>query len=202
MNCRPEGRGANGAHPGRSARSALRKVVPLLTGPLLALSACTDEAPPGERDYLNIRYIIEGSAVELVEGVSRATDIPGSSPTVETRHMGDPLRKDLNGDGREDIAHILTQERGGTGTFFYLVAALASESGLTGSGGYLLGDRILAGGLESGPGLSLDLHIIDRGPGDPMSAAPSVTRTLRLLLDPEEMNFDTVSVGSEPAILP
>ena len=57
---------------------------------------------------------------------------PGSASRIVTRYFGSEVRGDLNGDGREDVAFLLTQQSGGSGTFFYAVAALDLPSGRVG----------------------------------------------------------------------
>ena len=49
---------------------------------------------------------------------------------------------DLNGDGTPDVAFLLTQSPGGSGTFYYAVVALRTATGYTGTNAVLLGDRI------------------------------------------------------------
>src|SRR3954465_2344053 len=62
-------------------------------------------APP--TDYPNAAYVIEGQRIK---------------PSDVTRYFGKELKADLNDDGREDFVFVLTQQRGGSGTFFYVVA--------------------------------------------------------------------------------
>ena len=90
----------------------------------------------------NATYSIEGQSVTLVNGVSEVAAAPGSASKVITRYFGNAVTLDLNGDGRPDSVFILTQNTGGTGTFYYVVAALNMPNGYVGSHGLLLGDRI------------------------------------------------------------
>ncbi len=94
-------------------------------------------------DYKNIEYTIDGQHIKLVNGVSEIPAAPGSASKIVTRYFGNEVRHDLNGDGKEDIVFLVTQSTGGTGTFYYVVAALAMPNGgYVGSQALLLGDRI------------------------------------------------------------
>jgi hypothetical protein len=99
------------------------------------------------------------------------------------------VHKDLDGDGLEDVAFVLTHDGGASGTFYYVVAALRTELGYVGSHGYLLGDRIAPRGAESGPGMSVRFEYLDRAPEAPMAAPPSIQRTVVLVLDRQSMRF-------------
>ena len=93
-------------------------------------------------DHRNAEYSIGGQTVRLVAGVAEAPAAPGSAAKIVTRYFGNEVRGDFNADGREDVLFLLVQETGGSGTFFYAVAALDSWRGYIGSQGVLLGDRI------------------------------------------------------------
>jgi hypothetical protein len=92
-----------------------------------------DQPPQQEtsaRDYMNAAYIVDGRPITLTNGVSAIEAAPGSASTIVTRYFGNELRKDVDGDGREDIVFLLTQATGGSGTFFYVVAALQTPAGM------------------------------------------------------------------------
>ena len=85
-------------------------------------------AVPGT-EYRNAEYVIEGQRIKLADGLAEAETSPGSASRIVTRYFGNELKTDLNDDGREDVVFLLTQQRGGSGTFFYAVAALNTEAG-------------------------------------------------------------------------
>ncbi|MEK7500053.1 MAG: hypothetical protein AAB649_05615, partial [Patescibacteria group bacterium] len=128
------------------------------------------EAPSVASDYKNISYIIDGQTVNLVNGVAEVESAPGSASKTTTTYFGNEVKKDLDGDRREDIAFLVTQDKGGSGTFFYVVAALNAEHGYVGSQAVLLGDRIAPKTAESGPLKSIIVNYMDRAQGEPMSA--------------------------------
>jgi hypothetical protein len=102
-------------------------------------SAPVAAAQPSYRDAT---YTVNGRPVQLTDGLSEVAAAPGSASKVVTRIFGNTAEGDLNGDGRADIAFILTQSPGGSGTFFYAVAALRTDTGWTGLNAVPLGDRI------------------------------------------------------------
>ncbi len=142
-------------------------------------------------DYKNAEYVINGKQVRLKDGVSEVSS-PDSASKVITRYFGNEVRKDLNDDGKEDIVFLLTQTTGGSGTFYYVVAALNTESGYSGSEGLLLGDRIAPQTTESGPWKSVIVNYADRKPTDSFVVQPSVGKSIRLILDIPSMQFGEV----------
>jgi heat shock protein HslJ len=144
-------------------------------------------------DHLDAEYVIDGRRVHLVDGVAEIEAAPGSATRIVTRYFGNEVRKDLDGDGREDIAFLITQETGGTGTFYYVVAALATEGSYRGSQGLLLGDRVAPQTTESGSGRIVIVNYADRAPGEPFTTEPSIGKSIWLLLNPMTMQFGEVA---------
>jgi hypothetical protein len=122
-------------------------------------------------DYKNIEYQIDGQPTKV-------------------NYFGNELRTDLNHDGREDVVFIVTTSPGGSGTFFYVVAALNTGAGYVGSEAYFLGDRIAPQTTELSrePGQSdvVIVNFADRDPNEPMSATPSLGKSVHLKLDLEQ----------------
>ena len=143
-------------------------------------------------DHENIAYSIGGQAVRLVDGIAEAPAAPGSAAKIVTRYFGNEVRGDLNADGREDVAFLLTQDAGGSGTFFYAVAALDLPSGLVGSQGLLLGDRIAPQTTELRPDGVIAVNYADRAPGESFSTPPSVGKTILLKLNATTMRLGEV----------
>ena len=138
-----------------------------------------------EVGYKDIEYTIEGKRVKL-----------GSDATATTRYFGNELVTDLDGDSREDVAFIVTQDPGGTGTFFYAVAALNTVDGYVGSDGYLLGDRVAPQPTTLSPNPRhknvVVFNYANRKPEEPMTAKPSVGKSAYLKLDPASMQWGIV----------
>ena len=150
------------------------------------------QAPEPIKDYKNAMYVVDGQIVHLVDGVSEVESAPGSASKIVTRYFGNEVKTDLDGDGREDVAFLLTQETGGSGIFYYVVAALNKETGYDGGQALFLGDRIAPQTTEKGPGKSIIVNYADRNPGESFATRPSMGKSLRLLLDPVNMQFGEV----------
>lgn len=139
------------------------------TGPNCSFAPC----PTSPSDAKNGTYIIDGKPVTLVNGVSRVPAAPGSASQITTTYFGNEAGGDLNGDGMADIGFVLTQNTGGSGTFYYAAVALKTASGYQGTNAVLLGDRIAPQTTQIKNG-QLIVNYADRKPGEPMTAQPSV----------------------------
>jgi hypothetical protein len=155
-----------------------------------------EQATVVRTDYRNAEYVIEGQRITLTDGLAEAEAAPGSASRIVTRYFGNELTTDLNDDGRQDVVFLLTQQRGGSGTFFYAVAALNTEAGSLGSDGYRLGDRIAphATVVSRNPRHKnvIVVNYADRRPGEPMTAQPSVGKSVYLKLNTETMRWGIV----------
>lgn len=149
------------------------------------------------RDYKNIEYGIEGSRVVLQNGVAETTAAPGSATKITTRYFGNEVRKDINGDGKEDIFFLVTHTTGGSGTFYYVLAAVSLGDGYIGSEGFLLGDRVAPQTTTSGPGNTVLVTYADRVSGQNFSEEPSFGKSVQLLLDTDSMQFGEVAQNFE-----
>jgi hypothetical protein len=133
------------------------------------------------KNYKDIEYIIEGKKVIL---------------GGEVRYFGNQLITDLNEDGRDDVVFLVTHEPGGSGTFYYVVAALNTDNGYIGSDGYLLGDRIAPQTTEVSRNPRhknvIVVNYADRGRGEPMTSQPSMGKSAYLKLDFEHMQWGIV----------
>lgn len=146
--------------------------------------------------YKDATYNIDGQLVTLRNGVAETTSAPGSATNVVTRYFGNELVTDLDGDGDEDVAFVLTQETGGSGIFYYAVAALATNDGYIGSDGYLLGDRIAPQTTSISPNPRhrnvVVFNYADRAPGESMATQPSVGKSAYLKIVPENTRWGVV----------
>lgn len=173
-------------------------IVLVLVGAFFAFNAYIYEQKQvtATANYKDAEFIIDGNRVKLTNGVAQTEAAPGSASKVTTRYFGNEVKTDLNGDGREDVAFILTQEGGGSGTFYYAVAALKTDRGYVGSDGYLLGDRIApqSTNMSQNPKHKqvVVFNYAERAVGEPMTAQPSVGKSVYLKLDPTSMQWGIV----------
>ncbi len=144
-------------------------------------------------DAKNATYTIEGRSVTLVNGYAETEAAPGSASKITTRYFGNEAVADLNGDGAPDTAFILTQDTGGSGTFFYVAAAISGKSRTYGTNAILLGDRIAPQNTQIKNG-QIIANYVDRAAGQPMTGQVSVGISKYINVD----NF-TLSVGAPAA---
>lgn len=143
----------------------------------------------GATDEKNATYIIEGNPVTLTNGTAE-TATEGSAITTVTEYFGNELRTDLNNDGREDVVFLLTQQGGGSGTFFYVVPALNTTRGYIGGTAFFLGDRIAPQNINlDEDGTTIIVNYADRKPDEPFTARPSVGVSAWLAFDEASNSF-------------
>lgn len=137
-------------------------------------------------DGRNSSFVINGQQITLIEGVIEQEAAPGSVSKITTRYFGNDAKGDLNFDGRDDVAFLVSQNTGGTGEFYYAVAAVATENGYRTTNAFLVGDRIAPQSTEikSDSG-ELRINYADRKPGEPMTARPSQGKVLLLKVTPD-----------------
>jgi hypothetical protein len=127
----------------------------------------------GVADFRNATYSFDGVPVTLSDGMAQQPDAPGSSSSISTRIFGNETYGDFNGDGTIDVAFIITQTGGGSGTFYYIAAALNSDDGYRGTNATLLGDRIAPQSTEFMNG-RITTNFMERAVGEAMTARPTV----------------------------
>lgn len=147
-------------------------------------------------DYKNATYRIEGIPVTLAHGRAEFPAAPRSASKVMIQYFGNEAFGDLNGDGVDDVAFILTRQSGGSGTFYYVAAALTTTQGYRGSDAVLLGDRIAPQPTTIKDGKVI-ANYADRAPGENFSVRPSVGKSIWLKLDPSTMQFGEVMQNFE-----
>lgn len=159
------------------------------------------EAPsenvPGN-DPRNATYDVDGLSVTLTDGFSEIEAAPDSASKITTRYFGNEAKGDLNGDGEEDVAFFLTQNGGGTGTFYYAAAAMKTATGYAGTNTVLLGDRIAPQTIEIRNGM-LAVNYADRGPDEPLAEAPSMGKSKYLVVQ-ENRLLETPIFIEEPQL--
>jgi hypothetical protein len=138
--------------------------------------------PSVPTDFKNATYIINDKPVTLVNGHAESEAAPGSASKIITQYFGNEANGDLNGDGMEDVAFLITQSEGGSGTFYYAVVALKTAAGYQGTNAILLGDRIApqTTGIING---KVVVNYAERESTDAMSSPPSVGTSKFLIVN-------------------
>lgn len=125
------------------------------------------------------KFLLDDQMVALVNDIYEKEVVPGSVTREIVRYFGNEARGDINGDGKDDRVFLITKETSGSGVFFYLVGQLATENGEKGTQAVFVGDRIAPQTTQVENGEVL-VNYADRKVGEPMTAAPTVGKTLIL----------------------
>ncbi len=178
---------ANSSAPAATQASATAvPVKPTATMPPSPISVLpTPAVPQAAKDPQNATYLIDGKPVTLVNGKAEQEAAPGSAEKIVTQYFGNAVQIDLNGDGKMDSGFLLTQSGSGSGTFFYVAAAIQNPDGTyTGTNALLLGDRIAPQSTNVDPTnpAQFIVNYADRATGEPMTTPPShgVSKTFKL----------------------
>ncbi len=157
-------------------------------------------------DARNSTFKVENAPVTLVNGVAETELASVSGAKITTRYFGNGVTHDLDNDGREDAVFLVTQDGGGSGTFYYVVAVLNTAHGYVGSNSYFIGDRIAPQSInidESTTTLGtlrdnvIVVNYAVRGKNDPMTTPPSIGKSVWLKLDPATLQFIEVEQNFE-----
>ncbi|MFA5996447.1 MAG: Gmad2 immunoglobulin-like domain-containing protein [Candidatus Paceibacterota bacterium] len=148
-----------------------------------------NRAVPQVAGYKNATYVIEGQSVTLTDGYAETAVAPGSASKTVTRYFGNLATGDLNNDGMPDVAFLLTQDAGGSGTFYYSVVALKTSDGYQGTNAILLGDRIAPQTTEIREG-QLIVNYADRRSDEPMTTQPSIGVSKYLKVEGTTLTID------------
>lgn len=131
-------------------------------------------------DGRNASFTVDGESVTLRDGAS-ATPIENSSAAIVTRYFGNESAGDIDGDGLEDQAFVVTRNTGGSGTFYYVVVALNTGERYTTTNAFLIGDRIVPQSTQiRSDARELHVNFADRRQGEPMTTPPSEGKVLLL----------------------
>lgn len=132
-------------------------------------------------DGRNSSFTIDGKLITLIDGISKVKNAPESASETITRYFGNETTGDLNNDGKDDFAFLVSQETGGSGVFYYAVAAIKTANGYKTTNAFFVGDRISPQSTYIPEGSQeLQVNYAQRRKGEPMTASPSEGATLLL----------------------
>lgn len=126
-------------------------------------------------------YVIEKQEVCLINGRIEVAAAPGSATKIKTSIFGRPVYGDLDGNGDNDAVMLLVQNSGGSGTFYYVAAAINMNDTFAGTNAICLGDRIAPQNIEIRDEVII-ANYADRKLGEPMTASPTIGRSKYLML--------------------
>lgn len=135
------------------------------------------ETSATKNDPLNTTYKIGDKQYALIGG--KAGDV---------MIFGEPVYGDLNSDGVDDAALYLVQNPGGSGTFFYIAEAINFDGHFVGTDAMFLGDRIAPQNINITEGIAV-ANFAERKVGEPMTAKPSIGKSVWVHLDVKKMQI-------------
>lgn len=141
-------------------------------------------------DTKNISFTIDGETISLVDGVSSAPLMAGSETLRTVNYIGDALSHDIDGDGDLDAVFLVSENSGGSGTFYYAVGAINEPTGYVATEALIVGDRISPQSVAAGEGSLVLVNYKDRNFDDPMTVEPAVDKVLQLKYSTEDNKFD------------
>lgn len=143
-------------------------------------------------DIKNITFSIGGELVTMNNGIGTFPQVPGTASVRTVRYFGNEIAHDIDADGDMDMVFLVTDDGGGSGTFYYVVGAIQEPDGYRGSEAMFLGDRIAPQSTNAGTGVQVIVNYADRAPGEPMAAMPTVGKSMYVKYDPVTNDFGEV----------
>lgn len=140
---------------------------------LMSVEAAAHDSGPAQPaiDYKDAIYRIGESDVTLLGGQHSQPAASDSSAQEVTRVIEPPEHGAGSLGGRPAVAVFLSQEGGGSGTFYYAAVVFADGRGKT----FQIGDRIQPIKIAIN-GDDLAVTYLDRKPDEPMAVPPTVPR--------------------------
>lgn len=133
----------------------------------------------------NCQFIVEGRVVTFVNGKEETTS-PYDNQIQTTEIYGDPISGDLNSDGKDDYAVIITQKTANDiGVYYYAAVALADEEKgvIAGTVAVPLGDRIAIQDTAIVNDAFRIRYLDWRTDGDAVESSPTLEVTKSFILD-------------------
>ncbi|MCB9817929.1 hypothetical protein H6787_00385 [Candidatus Nomurabacteria bacterium] len=143
-------------------------------------------------DTKNITLLISGEPITLQNGVSEMDIADDSESTRVVRYFGNEVEQDIDNDGDLDKVFLITENTGGSGTFFYAVGAINDDEHYSGTNAMFLGDRIAPQTTETADNGEVIVNYAERLPAEPMTTPPSVGKSMWLKYDVESNSFGEV----------
>lgn len=139
----------------------------------LTVTAAPAQSQPSEPsiDYKNAIYRVDGKDITLLEGQHTQPAADDSSAQDATHIIEPPPHVAGKLGGRNAVAVFLSEQSGGSGTFYYVALAFNDGRGTT----FKIGDRIQPISIAIN-GDDLVVGYLDRNADEPMAVPPTVPR--------------------------
>lgn len=148
--------------------------------------------PRASTGATNLVVTIGVRTFSMTDGLGTAQAVSGSATPDTIRVVGEPARGDVDRDGHPDAALFIENDLGGGDDFYYAVLAVDQSGTYHATNALLLGN-----GIEPLTVDFLDGRFVynysERRLGEPITASPSVQRSLWIRFDRAE---GVISAGS------
>lgn len=138
--------------------------------------------PQTSTGVMNLVVKIDDRTFSMSNGVGVRASAPGAAVADTIRVIGEPALGDVNRDGRRDAAMLIQNEPGGSGSFYFAVLAVGEADSYHATNALLMGDRIAPLTVDCLDGAFV-YNYLDRQPGEPMTARPTVQKSLWIKFD-------------------
>jgi len=118
-------------------------------------------------------YLIDRQEVCLTNGQAEVESAPDLASKIKTSIFGQPVYNDLDGNGNIDAVVFLSQNSGGSGTFYYVAAALNTNDTFRGTNAIFIGDRISPQNIVIQNGVII-ANYAERKVDEAMTTPPSI----------------------------
>jgi hypothetical protein len=149
------------------------------------------DAGPDLSALLNLPITIDGENFILSDGAAEKVSAPGSATKNTVALVGEPVTGDVTGDGEPDVALLIRNDPGGSGTFYYAVVAVGEGSSYRATNALLLGDRIMPQAVDFTEGRFI-YRFLERGAEEPTAETPTVERSVSVVFDPKSRSISAV----------
>ncbi len=150
-------------------------------------------------DYLNGSYLVGNNEYQLTEGKFENEITEESALKEVVKIVGNPIKKDLNSDGKEDYVFLITDNFAGSGLYYFVTSAISRNDKFFGTNSVLLGNMISPTTLKIVEN-EIVVNYLDRELTDLPSKKPYVQRVKTIILNDEELEEKTpVSVEDSSA---
>jgi heat shock protein HslJ len=151
--------------------------------------APTDNPPIQTRTTpKNATYLFSGEPITLNAGVFSRQIAPESASQEVFRVFGEPKTSDLDSDGDEDAVLFLTQDTGGSGTFYYVAVAINENGMYRGTNAMYLGDRIAPQTIDIHDGKAV-ANFAERRSDENFATPPSIGKSVWIHLDTQRFEI-------------
>lgn len=147
----------------------------------------TNNINTSKPDVRNMTYEVDGDFFIMQDGKAEKPN-EGLDSVNTLQVFGGPVFEDVDKDGDTDAALWLVNDPGGTGTFYYAALVVNDNGTFKPTNSVFLGDRISPQSLDFIDGHFV-FNFMERGKDEPMSAEPTVAKSLWINYDAASMQI-------------